>query len=177
MPLYRTQSFSPETLLTMAINLLHQAFGQSTRLLAKHRFQHLESGKAVYLATVRMEDKSELKVNIKLERSELQGKLNFGGFRQLITQLLSACVRQLESKQPLNTFSDQDAKRWIYLIPALYQNEVALNMLVLGVNMRQAGEVTIELMFVDPAQFQLKQEEQPEQQQKEAQQEMPLVES
>jgi hypothetical protein len=66
-------------------------------------------------------------------------------------------VRQLESKQPLNTFSDQDAKRWIYLIPALYQSDVAVNMLVLGANMRQPGEVTIELMFVDPAQFQMHQ--------------------
>lgn len=176
MPLYRTQSFAPEKLLTIAINLLHRAFGESTRLAAKHRFQHLESGKAIYLATVRMDDGSELKVNAKLDSSELQGKLNFGGFRQLITQLLSGCVRQLDSKQPLNTFSDQDAKRWIYLIPALYQSEVALNMLVLGVNMRQAGEVTIELMFVDPAQFQ-QQDQQQEGQQQDTHQEMPLVQS
>jgi hypothetical protein len=153
MPLYRKQSISAEKLLTISVNLLHQAFGDSTRLLAKHRFQYLENGKSVYLATVRMEDGSELKVNIRLERSELVGKLNFSGFRQLVAQLVGACVRQLESKQPLNTFSDQDGKRWIYLIPALYQSDAALNMLVLGANMRQPGEVTIELMFVDPAQF------------------------
>jgi len=167
MPLYRTQSLPPEKLLTIAVNLLHKAFGESTRLLAKHRFQYLEGGKAIYLATVQMEDKSELKVNLKLECSELKGKLNFGGFRQLIAQLLAGCARQLDSKQPLNTFSDQDAKRWIYLIPALYQSDVAVNMLVLGVNMRQPGELTIELMFVDPAQFKL--HDQP--------QEMPQVQS
>lgn len=174
MPLYRTQSFAPEKLLTIAVNLLHRAFGESTRLSAKHRFQHLENGRTVYLATVRMEDGSELKVNLRLERSELLGKLNFGGFRQLVAQLIAACVHQLNSTQPLNTFSDQDAKRWIYLIPALYQSEVALNMLVLGVNMRQGGEVTIELMFVDPAQFKLDQEQNQDQSQP---QEMPLVES
>lgn len=161
MPLYRTQSFSPEKLLTIAINLLHRAFGESTRLAAKHRYQHLESGKTVYLATVRMDDGSELKVNTRLDSSELQGKLNFGAFRQLVAQLLTACARQIDSKQPLNTFSDQDAKRWIYLIPAHYQSDVALNMLVLGVNLRQPGELTIELMFVDPTQFMSQQQEMP----------------
>ncbi len=66
-------------------------------MLAKHRFQYLEGGKAIYLATVQMEDKSELKINLKLERSELKGKLNFGGFRQVIAQLLTSCVRQLDT--------------------------------------------------------------------------------
>ncbi|MDB6060444.1 MAG: hypothetical protein JWM78_547 [Verrucomicrobiaceae bacterium] len=154
MPLYRTQSVSAEKLLTISINLLHQAFGDTTRLLAKRRFQYLENGKSVYLAHVKMEDDSQLKVNVKLERSELKGKLNFSAFRQVVAHLLGACAQQIESKQQLNTFSDTDEKRWIYLIPALYQSDVAQNMLVLGVNLRQPGELTLELMFVDPTQFQ-----------------------
>jgi hypothetical protein len=153
MPLYRNQTITLDKLLTISINLLHQAFGDTTRLLAKRRFQYLESGKSVYLATVRMDDGSELKVNVKLDRTELQGKLNFSAFRQLLAQLVGACAQQLESGQPLNTFSDQDEKRWVYLIPALYYSDAALNMLVAGVNMRQPGELTIELMFVDPEQF------------------------
>jgi hypothetical protein len=156
MPLYRQQAISAEKLLTISINLLHQAFGDTTRLLAKRRFQYLENGKSVYLATVRMEDGSELKVNVKLDHSELKGKLNFGSFRQLAAQLTGACVRELESGQALNIFSEQDEKRWVYLTPALYQNETALNMLVLGANLRQPGELTIELMFVDPEQFKQK---------------------
>jgi len=154
MPLYRKQAISAEKLLTISVNLLHQAFGDTTRLLAKRRFQYLENGKSVYLATVRMDDGSELKVNVKLELSELRGKLNFSAFRQLAAQLLAACAQQLDSKQPLNTFSDKDEKRWVYLIPALYQSDTALNMLVMGANMRQPGELTLELMFVDPVQFQ-----------------------
>ncbi len=153
MPLYRNQTITLDKLLTISINLLHQAFGDTTRLLAKRRFQYLEGGKSVYLATVRMDDGSELKVNVKLDRTELQGKLNFSAFRQLLAQLVGACAQQLESEQPLNTFSDQDEKRWVYLIPALYHSDAALNMLVAGVNMRQPGELTIELMFVDPEQF------------------------
>jgi len=153
MPLYRQQAISSEKLLTIAINLLHQAFGETTRLLAKRRFQYLEEGKSVYLADVRMEDASMLKVNVKLERSELRGRLNFSAFRQLVTRLLGACAEQIDTKQPLNIFSESDEKRWVYLIPALYQSDIAVNMLVLAVNLRQPGELTMELMFVDPEQF------------------------
>ena len=61
MPLYRNQTITLDKLLTISINLLHQAFGDTTRLLAKRRFQYLEGGKSVYLATVRMDDGSTMR--------------------------------------------------------------------------------------------------------------------
>jgi hypothetical protein len=150
---YRTQEIVPEKLLVMAANLLHKAFYDSTRLLAKRRYQLLEEGQVVFLVKVDMEDGSQLDVNIKLDRSELRGKLNFSAFRQLIGQLLAGFATKLQEKQPLNIFSDTEQRRWLYLIPALLQTPERINVMILGADARQAGALTLELMFVDPDQF------------------------
>lgn len=154
MSLYRSQNISQEKLLAMAANLLHKAFFDSSRLLAKRRYQSLENGATVFLATVKMEDGSELQVNVSLDSIELRDKLNFSAFRQLIGQLLAAYAQTFKDKQPLPTFSSADNRRWSYLIPALHQGAERSNMLILGLDVRKPGAMTLELMFIDPAQFQ-----------------------
>jgi len=156
MALYRTQSMSSEKLLTIAANVLHKAFYDSTRLDAKRRYQFLHDGRTVFLIKLKVEDGSELDVNLSLDRSELRGKLNFSLFKQLVGRLLATYAQLLNEKQPLNTFSDEQQQRWVYLIPAAFQNSEALNMMVLAANMSQPGALTLELMFIDPEQFRVK---------------------
>lgn len=153
MALYRTQSITPEKLLVIAANILHKAFFECTRLEAKRRYQFVHDGRTVFLLKLRVDDGSELEVNLNLERSELRGKLNFSVFRNLVGQLLNAYADQLNKKLTLNTFSDEERKRWVYLIPAVAQADSQLNMLVLAANMAQPGVLNLELMFIDPAQF------------------------
>jgi hypothetical protein len=154
MSLYRSQNISQEKLLVMAANLLHRAFFDSSRLLAKRRYQSLENGATVFLATVKMEDGSELQVNLSLDSTELRDKLNFSAFRQLIGQLLAAYAQTFKDKQPLPTFSSADNRRWSYLIPALHQGAERSNVLILGLDVRKPAAMTLELMFIDPTQFQ-----------------------
>jgi hypothetical protein len=162
MPLYRTHSIAPEKLLAMSANILHQAFFASTRLDAKRRYQFLENGRTVFLLKVGMEDGSELEVNLRLDRSELHGKLNFSAFRQLVGQLLALQTQKLSEKQPLNIFSNDEQQRWVFLIPALQQAGDQLNMMVLALELNQPGSLLLELMFIDPKQFE-QQQKQPQQ--------------
>lgn len=163
MALYRTQSISQDQLLAIASNILDKAFFDSSRVLAKRRYQALEKGDKVFLINVAMEDRSELAVDVRLDRAELRNKLNFGAFRDVLAQLLGATARRLKEKQSLPVFSNADNGRWAYLIPALYRGEekrgaddsnVRDDMLILGLDARRPGKLTLELMFIDPAQFQ-----------------------
>lgn len=153
MALYRNQSITSDKLLTIAANILHKSFYDCTRLDAKRRYQFVHDGHTVFLVRLKVEDGSELDVNLSLDRSELHGKLNFSLFRQLVGQLLAAYAKLLNEKQPLNIFSDDAQQRWIYLIPAAFQSGDQLNMLVLAANLSQPGALTLELMFIDPEQF------------------------
>lgn len=158
MSLYRTQNISQEKLLVIAANLLHKAFFDSSRVLAKRRYQQLEQGIEVFLINVRMEDGTELAVNISLDCTELRGKLNFSTFRELIGQLLAAFTKQLKEKKPLPTFAAADNRRWSYLLPAFHyskeqQGEEHTSVLILGLDVGRPGALTLELMFIDPAQF------------------------
>lgn len=163
MPLYRNHSIAPEKLLAMSANILHQAFFVGTRLDAKRRYQFLESGRSVFLLKVGMEDGSELEVNLRLDRSELRGKLNFSAFRQLVGQLLALHTQKLNEKQALNIFSDDQQQRWVFLIPALQQSGDDMNMLVLALELKQPGVLLLELMFIDPSQFEQQQKQSPQQ--------------
>ncbi len=153
MSLYRTHSLTPEKLLMLSFNILQQAFFAEVRIEAKHRYQFIESGRTVFLLNVQADDGSELEVKLPMDTSELRGKLNFSSFRRLLSQLLVAQAKQLHEKQPLNVFGDAK-QRLVFLIPAAVTIGEQLNMLVLAVELSQPGAIVLELMFIDPNQFQ-----------------------
>ena len=154
MPLYRTQNISQDKLLAIAANILDKAFFDTGRMQAKRRYQVIERGDRVFLITVRMDDGSELQVDARLDRTELRGKLNFSAFRDVLGQLLLAVGQHLKEPQALPVFATEDSRRWSYLIPAVLRSAERDDVLILGLDTRRPGRLTIELMFIDPAQFQ-----------------------
>jgi hypothetical protein len=154
MSLYRTQNISQEKLLAIAANILDKAFFDSSRVLAKRRFHALEKGDRVFLVNVAMEDRSELSVDVRLDRREARGQYNFTAFRDLVGQLLLAVSQTLKAKQAPPVFSSADGRRWNYLIPAIQRGVERDDMLIMGLDGRRPGALTIELMFIDPSQFQ-----------------------
>lgn len=154
MALYRTQSISQDQLLGIAANILDKAFFDSSRVLAKRRYQALEKGDRVFLINVAMENSSELAVDLRLDRAELRSKLNFSSFRDVLAQLLGSAAQLLKAKHPLPAFSTGDKGRWGYLVPGVYRGDVRDEILILGLDTRSPGKLTLELMFIDPAQFQ-----------------------
>lgn len=153
MSLYRNHTIAPEQLLTLATNVLQQAFFRGPRLDAKRRYKFLDSGRTIFLLKLRLEDGSELEVNLRLDRVEQRGKLNFTAFRQLVGQLIVECVERLNKKQPLNLFANAEQQRTVFLIPAAQQADDVVDMLVLAVELSQPGALLLELMFIDPGQF------------------------
>ena len=154
MSLYRTQITSPDKLLVIAANLLDKAFFDTNRVLAKRRYQTLENGDRVFLVNVKMDDGSELSVDVRLDCTESRNPFNFSAFRDLVGQLLVAISQQLKAQRPLPSFSTADSRRWSYLIPAVHRGAERDDVLILGLDIRRPGTLTLELLFIDPAQFQ-----------------------
>ncbi len=154
MSLYHTQSIAQDKLLGIAANLLDKAFFDTSRDLAKRRYQGLEKGDRVFLVKLAMEDRNELQVDVRLDRREQRNKLNFSAFRDVVAQLLVAVSHQLKAQQPLPVFSSEDKGRWMYLIPAVQRGDEQDDVMVLGLDARRPGQLTLELMFIDPTQFQ-----------------------
>ena len=150
---FRAEKISPDRLLTLAVNILYKAFHDSPRLEAKRRYQFIMERQPVFLLDVTMESGNELRVTLSLERSELRGRLNFSLFRQLAAQLLVNYSEAINGGKPLNVFSDANGRRWVYLHPAFCNTEKGLNALVLALDLSRAGELRMELMFLDPEQF------------------------
>lgn len=153
MALYRTHSISQDKLLSIAANILDKAFFDTSRMLAKRRYQALEKGDKVFLINVAMEDASELQVEVRMDRSELRNKVNFSSFREVVGALLVTVAHHLKSGEQLPIFSTEDKGRWVYWIPAIMKGAEQDDVLVLGLDSRRPGKLTLELMFIDPAQF------------------------
>ncbi len=153
MALYRSYNLSQEQLLAIAANMLDKAFLDSSRVLAKRRYQALEKGNRVFLINVALEKGNEVAVDVRLNRSELRNKLNFSTFRHVVALLLGSVARVLDTKQPVQAFSSEDKGRWMYLIPAVLAGEAGEDMMILGLDTRIPGSMTLELLFIDPAQF------------------------
>jgi len=150
---FRAEKMAPERLLTIGANVLQRAFHEGPRLDAKRRYQFVMERQPVFLLNMAMESGNEMRVTLGLDRSELRGRMNFSLFRQLIAQLLVNYSEALNSGRPLNVFSDQQSRRWIFLNPAFCNTEKGLNALVLAADLGRVGELRLELMFLDPAQF------------------------
>ncbi|MET0377494.1 MAG: hypothetical protein ABW049_00780 [Spongiibacteraceae bacterium] len=150
---FRVEKISPDRLLTIGVNVLHRAFHDGPRLDAKRRYQFIMERQPVYLLNMTMDTGGEVRVVMSLERSELRGRLNFSLFRQLIAQLLVNYTEALNAGKPLNVFTDGQNRRWVFLHPAFCNTAEGVNALVLAMDMGRAGELRIELMFLDPQQF------------------------
>lgn len=150
---FRVENVAPQQLLTIGVNVLHQAFHDGPRLDAKRRYQFIIKQQPVFLLDMAMEGGGQLKVTLGMERSELRGQLNFSLFRQLVGQLLVNYSNVLNSGKPLNTFTDAQSRRWVFLHPTFCKTEQGVNALVLVADLSRIGELRFELMFVDPQQF------------------------
>ena len=150
---FRVEKIAPERLLTIGVNVLHSAFHEGPRLDAKRRYQFVMERQPVYLLNMALDVGGEVRVTLGLDRSELRGRMNFSLFRQLIAQLLVNYTEALNAGKPLNVFSDAQNRRWVFLHPAFCTTEKGLNALVLTMDLGRVGELRLELMFLDPAQF------------------------
>ncbi len=152
---FQTQSIPREKFLLMCVNLLHKAFIESARTDAKNVYKEISGGKPVHLTTVQMEDKSTMRINLSLDQSEFQGKLNYGAFRASLATLISNITQTLRDEKEFPVFNaDESADTMIFGITAVTVEEDLPNVMVLGSELAgQGGATMLRLMYLDPEQF------------------------
>ena len=155
-----TQSIPQEQFLTMAGNLLHRAFVDSTRTKAKSIFREIAAGKIVPLTSVEMEDKSTVRFDITLDHSEYLGSINFGAFRSSVAVLIASLGENLKKEEQIKVFTEQDnPNAMIFGVTAVTQESKEPNIMVLGANMASGNpSVLLKLMYINHEQFTAAQE-------------------
>ena len=152
---FQSQSIPQDKFLRMAVNLLHKSFVESARTDAKNAYREIADGKAVHLTTVRMEDGSTSRFNLRFDHSEYQGKLNYGAFRASLATLIGNLSQALQDQREINVFSgNEETNSMIFGVTAVTVEEETPNVMVLGTELgNRAGEVMLSLMYLDPSQF------------------------
>lgn len=156
-------TLTTEQFATMAANLLHRALIESPRTTAKRIFREIHAGGRVAVANVKMEDGGEVRVDVVLDHSECRGDLNFSRFRETFVALMRDLASQIESEEPLQTFSAQVAEgsegqfvsdEKLFAARGVSQHNGELNILMLAAKPEPADPVvTMRLLYVSPDQF------------------------
>lgn len=157
MPTPAAHVLTPPQFLAMAANLLLQFVVNATRTEGKRLFRSLETGKPVKLVRVKMEDGTELMMEVVLDCSDYRGNLNFRLFRQHAHALCARAAALLsdESKKGnLPLFTDKNTGDSLFLAPGVVAEGGVVNLMVLGAKRPQPGKLTMQLVFLDPDQFQ-----------------------
>ncbi len=149
------QSISRDKFLAMSVNLLHRAFLEASRTEAKKLYRVVAEGNTVPLTRVQMEDQSILGVKLSLDHSEFRGKLNFGAFRASVGALIANLGQALKQEREFPMFnSEDDGGQTIFGVTAITVEDEQANVMVLGSRTDSAdASVTLQLMYLDPAQF------------------------
>ncbi len=159
MSTFQNFSLPPERFLTVAGNVLHRCILEAQRAPAKRIFNDAHEGKRVNLVTVQMDDETELRFDLKLDSSEFRGdRLNFKFFRNSVLGLVAAVGQALKEESEIPVFKQQGGKAMLFGIPGITNDTGEVNVLMLSADMREPGAVQLKLQYMDPSQFQRRQQ-------------------
>lgn len=151
----QSQSIPQDKFLTLSVNLLSKAFLEVSRTDAKNLFRELSEGARVALTRVEMEDKSQVRFDVRLDCSEFRGRLNYGSFRASLTTLIANIVQVLNEQKPVKVFhAEHEREVMMFGITAATVEDNQANVMVLGADASDGGPVImLQLMYIDPDQF------------------------
>lgn len=150
-----TKSLPPEKFLTIAANLLNNAFLKATRTQARQVFRALEAGKRVPLTYLRLEDKSLVRFDAALDHARYRGTLNFRSFRAGLAQLIANAATTLAQSEGLRIYqSEENPREIIFGVLAVTSDGDQPSVLVLGANSSsEDASVLLQLSYLDADQF------------------------
>ena len=143
----------PQQLLVAIREHLTNAFFRQPKTDAKKLFMQISRGEHIPFLEISSSDKGDVTGNLALDFSEYIGKLNFSAFRDILGAHLKLVSEKLENEENLNIFTNEQTGDILFNIPGILERDQAVNILVTGVEQRKAGELTIKIMFLDPANF------------------------
>jgi hypothetical protein len=154
-------TLTEKQLATISANILHQTLIEVSRTVGKRLFRELESGTRIAVTKLRMEDESEVRMDLKLDCSEFRGALNFSLFRDSVLALLSRLsdtLRDEDTALPVMRMMDESgqstSERRLFGVPGVIAVDGVPNMLMMGASPSPNEPVIlIELMYIDQEQF------------------------
>ena len=91
-------------------------------------------------------------VDLKLDRSEYRGPINFPAFQAAVQALLLRLTEHLREKKDLNLMTDERGSALIH-VPGVIRVDDTYNVLVMAVQPEGRKAIAINLMFIDPDQY------------------------
>lgn len=155
------RNLTDEQFATICVNVIHQALIDCSRTAGKRLFRELEASKRVALTRLRMEDESEVRLDLKLDHSEFRGPLNFSIFRDSVLAMLSGLTEVLRDEEKsltvmrmMDESGQATSERRLFGVPGIVAVDGVPNMLMMGATPSATDPVVlIELMYIDPEQF------------------------
>lgn len=154
---HQDHSLSTDKFLTIAANLLYKTFFDTTRTAAKGIYRQLHEGRVLNLANVRMEDKSQVRFELRLDYSEYHGRLGFSAFRAGLGQLINNIGQTVKKPDEITTFTaEHDPRLLLFGVTGVTMEGEQPNVLALGADTSGSGDasVQLQLMYLDHKRFQ-----------------------
>ncbi len=157
---YQQYKIKPDQFLTIASNILYKTLLDASRTDAKNLFKAIFEGRRVALIDVRMDDDSDVRFDLSLDHSEFRGKrLNFKSFRNSLTGLVGSLSENLRQQADVPVFTEQSDGSMLFGVPGVTRESDQVNLMMLGVNLSGPGSVLLKLQYIDPSQFEMREQE------------------
>jgi|GEM_PF-905275 len=143
-------------LLTAMINLLHRTIVDSNRTQAKKIFASLSDKRVVGLVRLKMESGNTLDTELSLNADEFIGELKFGVFRNALSAWMANAIDVCKRDEELPVMFNDQRNETLFNIPGAVVSDGQLNVMFMSIFQPAPGRLRMNLMFVDPSQFERK---------------------
>lgn len=146
-------SIPPRKLVSAILENLNLQFFAATRADAKLLFAALLNVEQVPFMHMAVKSGGEVYCNLTLDTSACVGKLNFGKFRQILATMMLNMSNVLDEGEEPNVLTSEQGDM-LFNIPGMMEIDDNFNVLVCGLKQTAPGRADINLMFLDPSQYQ-----------------------
>lgn len=144
---------------SLAANLLHKAFIETTRTVSKGLFRRLEGGETVGVTRLEFEGDETVQLNMTLDISQYRGDLNYSRFRDSIVAILQDLIEILKEEGALRTYQergpDQQGTNKVLIGargPTVHGSDINVLMCTMTPSLREPL-ILMDLMYMDADQF------------------------
>ena len=154
-----TPTLNIPRLLDMVGGILHKTFLAGDQENAKKLFKKIKKDKKVPMGSINIEEKLELKLNLGLDYSEFQGPgFNFDMFKASLHSMLGHMAKVLKEQGNLNLLTNEQ-NMMLFNLPGVIKKDDQYNVMVTMIDPTATGEITFNLLYVDPTQYEALKEE------------------
>jgi len=142
--------------LDLGCGILVQLVMQAPKEKGKALFKRLKGGDEVALGAITIGERAKIQFKLALDHSAYEGPgFNSDVFRASVDQLVKKIAPRLRAKQDLGIRTDNNGMV-LFDIPAGVRVKGFLNVMMMVLDLRKAGEITMRLSYFEPSQFQVK---------------------